>query len=298
MNGLDDAPFGFRWVRDLSQTPMPSHLRAALLVLWGYADYRSGECWPSIDAVAARIGCKRRSAVYALTELADANLISRRTVSGATTRYFLLPIAKGVQPTAPVQSVAPVQPTAWGGCNALHGGDATDCMGGVQPTAPELPIEPPKRTAQELPIASIAAATTPAPRDDRQAGEQLALTMPPQPKPQATEQAIKRRKDAEWLFNLWNSVAGDRVPGWVPCSRCDGACRAVLGRSIASFVLDPSQHDHATSPIPAVLEWAMDNPWWSGSTRRQPWGILQFFATKTVDALVHDFQRNGGKRAA
>ena len=151
---------------------------------------------------------------------------------------------------------------------------------------------------RELPAAQVSPAVADdAPRDDKQAGEQLSLTMSSSPAPRATEQAIKRRKDAEELQDIWNRCCAN-VHGWAPCSRLDGACRVVLGRAMANMRQNlPPNDDDPDLPIWQLLDFASNDPWWNG-TKHNTWGILQFFAAHNLDKLIAEYNRKRSNNAA
>lgn len=133
------------WVFDHAQV---SH-RADLLVLLVLADHAREDgtgAYPSVDRVAAKARLNRRAAFDALRRLKDDGaIVAEGRGPKGTVSYSIV-----MQPTAPVQAAAPVQPAAQRG--------AVSRTQGVQAAAPE-PSEPsltrppnPPRGADPAPV--------------------------------------------------------------------------------------------------------------------------------------------------
>lgn len=147
-----------------------------------------------------------------------------------------------------------------------------------------------------LPATQVSpAAADDAPRADKQAGEQLSLTMPPQSKPR--KPPSPKVQDALALQRIWNTAC-ETVEGWAHASRLDGACvkHLPVAMSILRQRLTPNPDD-PEAPIWALLEFANTDPWWNG-TKHGVWGILQFFAAGNLDRLITEYNRKRNTNAA
>jgi len=125
--------------------PMPRSLLEAygdrlgaygLAVLWALMTHanKNGECWPSIDRIAALIRISRRKVIATLRLLQDIGLISIQERAGESNVYQLLPAVLGKYWHAPyARGGAPGAPQACTPCpDGVH-----DVQGGDAPGAPE-----------------------------------------------------------------------------------------------------------------------------------------------------------------
>ena len=118
------------------------HGGTELLMLLAIADFADdeGNAYPAVGALAKKCRTGSRNAQYVLRNLEDSGELRLFRGKGprGTNRYRIT--VYGVQPSAPLQSSAPLQPTASGGCNTVRKG--------VQSIAPKpsLTINEPKRS--------------------------------------------------------------------------------------------------------------------------------------------------------
>ncbi len=103
-----------------------------LLMLLAIADFADddGQAYPAVSTLATKCRMQLRNAQYVLGALKASGELEIRPNEGPRgTNLYRITLPEGVQPVAPLQSIAPMQPSSRGG--------ATQCAKGVQPIAPE-----------------------------------------------------------------------------------------------------------------------------------------------------------------
>jgi len=80
------------WAREAGKrVGLPQRPRLLLLVLASYADYRTGDCWPSQERLAEEVGCSTKRVRDDLATLEEHDLVTRRRRGqGQTVLYKLL----------------------------------------------------------------------------------------------------------------------------------------------------------------------------------------------------------------
>jgi DNA-binding MarR family transcriptional regulator len=69
------------WIFDLGLTAAELAVAVALL---GFADFSSGSCWPSLNAIAQRAGCSRSTTQRAIKKMRDIGLVKAEHRDGET----------------------------------------------------------------------------------------------------------------------------------------------------------------------------------------------------------------------
>jgi hypothetical protein len=107
------------------------HSGTSLLMLLAIADFADddGRAYPSIPTLARKCRMKERNAQYILAELVESGELSAQRGKGprGSNVYRIKLASLGVQQSAPLQYVAPLQQSAPNPCNGVRITPATEC---------------------------------------------------------------------------------------------------------------------------------------------------------------------------
>lgn len=107
------------------------HSGTHLLMLLAIADFADddGRAYPSVPTLARKCRMKERNAQYILAELVETGELATQRGKGprGSNVYRIKLASLGVQPSAPVQTFAPLQETAPKGCNGVRITPAMEC---------------------------------------------------------------------------------------------------------------------------------------------------------------------------